>query len=309
MPARRPRHNRPRPARRHRPAPGRERLSLWESIEQANQRAHYRANQRLPNYRTSRSIHAAIAETYAEEEASDEYQLPTKQLILRSLIALLLLLPASISTLAIFTITEHPEQGHFWRHTLTSLPFLCFAVGCGLMVVWFWSGLLKNFFLYLYVLGHELTHVFFIFLCGGKISGFNVSLDGGYVMTNKTNILIALSPYFIPFWSFILIGISAMIQQFWTIPYHEFALYAVLGGSWTFHLTWTLWMIPRDQPDLKENGTFFSLVIIYMANVLLLVTLLCLIPGGLTFSAYAEHWTSLILKFAQLAENQLRHWI
>ena len=40
-------------------------------------------------------------------------------------------------------------------------------------------------------------------------------------------------------------------------------------------MLWTLWMIPRDQPDLRENGTFLSLVIIYLANLLLLVVLLC----------------------------------
>jgi hypothetical protein len=35
-------------------------------------------------------------------------------------------------------------------------------------------------------------------------------------------------------------------------------------------------MIPRDQPDLKQNGTFLSLVIIYLANVLVLVALFCM---------------------------------
>jgi hypothetical protein len=41
-------------------------------------------------------------------------------------------------------------------------------------------------------------------------------------------------------------------------------------------MVWTLWMIPRDQPDLKENGTFLSLVVIYLANLLVLVLLFCL---------------------------------
>ena len=50
---------------------------------------------------------------------------------------------------------------------------------------------------------------------------------------------------------------------------------AVMGVTWTFHMVWTLWMIPRDQPDLKENGTFLSLVVIYLANLLVLVGLLC----------------------------------
>ena len=35
-------------------------------------------------------------------------------------------------------------------------------------------------------------------------------------------------------------------------------------------------MIPRDQPDLKENGVFFSLVVIYLANVVVISVLLCL---------------------------------
>ena len=35
-------------------------------------------------------------------------------------------------------------------------------------------------------------------------------------------------------------------------------------------------MIPQDQPDLQENGTFFSLVFILLANVLVLALLFCL---------------------------------
>jgi hypothetical protein len=40
-------------------------------------------------------------------------------------------------------------------------------------------------------------------------------------------------------------------------------------------MVWTLWMIPRDQPDLKENGTLLSLAVIYLANLLVLAALLC----------------------------------
>jgi ABC-type uncharacterized transport system permease subunit len=34
-------------------------------------------------------------------------------------------------------------------------------------------------------------------------------------------------------------------------------------------------MLPRDQPDLKQNGTFLSLVVIFLCNLLVLVILLC----------------------------------
>lgn len=266
-----------------------QRPSLWESIQGANKRAHQRANQRSWRRQGLTSVHAAIADTY-----DDDYSLPTMQLIVRSFLALLLILPSAISTIALFSITDHTGDSSFWFNLLKSRPFLFFAVGAFLMSGWFYSKLLSSFFLYLYVLGHELTHVIFIYLCGGKVSGFNVTLEGGYVMTNKSNILIALSPYFIPFWSFILLGISGILRLFWDIPYHDYALYLGIGATWTFHLAWTIWMIPRDQPDLKENGTFFSLVIIYLANVLLLAGMLCVVPGGLNFKSYAIHWVSLM---------------
>ncbi|MFC5051350.1 hypothetical protein ACFPK9_12095 [Rubritalea spongiae] len=277
----------------HQPRP-----SIWESIQGANQRAQQRANQRAWRRQGLTSVKAAIADT----NTLDVYELPTAQLILRSLLAFLLLVPSAISTLALFTITEHTGDSHFWTNIAQSRPFLFFAVGSFLMTGWFYSRLFSQFFLYLYVLGHELTHVIFICICGGRVSGFNVTLDGGYVMTNKSNVLIALSPYFVPFWSFVVLAISSLLKLFWDIPYHDYALYLAIGATWTFHLAYTIWMIPRDQPDLKENGTFFSIVIIYLANVLLLATMLCLVPGGLNFKSYAVHWVSLFSHFMEFSE-------
>ena len=277
------------------------RLGLWNSIQRANKRAQHRSNQRTWKRQGLTSIQAAIADTYDED-----YSLPTGQLVLRSFLALLLLIPSAISTLALFTITEHTGDSSFWINIAQSRPFLFFGVGCFLMLGWFYSRLFSSFFLYLYVLGHELTHVTFIYLCGGKVSGFNVTLEGGYVMTNKSNILIALSPYFVPFWSCIVVALSMCLRLFWNIPYQDDILYLIVGATWTFHLSYTVWMIPRDQPDLKENGTFFSLVIIYLANVLLLATMLCIVPGGLSFQSYAVHWVSLFSHFMEFTEILVR---
>jgi hypothetical protein len=163
------------------------------------------------------------------------------------------------------------EQG-FWQ----SAEFWYFATGALVMTGWFWSGLWESFFLYLYVWGHELTHAVFVWLFRGRVTAFHVSHEGGYITTNKTNLLIALSPYFVPFWSVVLAGAYGVLRLFAELgPGWDLALYAMMGATWTFHMVWTLWMIPRDQPDLKENGTFFSLVIIYLANLLILVGLMC----------------------------------
>ena len=52
-----------------------------------------------------------------------------------------------------------------------------FFIGVILWLIYFF-GLPRP--LFLYVLGHELTHAFFVLLCGGKISEFKVKSGGVY---------------------------------------------------------------------------------------------------------------------------------
>ena len=229
------------------------------------------------------SMQAAIAGT-----ADDGMiHLNIGQRMLRWLTALMLLPLCVIATRALLNVgAASGAEETFWRDLLISEHFLYFGIGCVLMMGWFFTGVLERLFLYFYVLGHELTHAVFVYACGGKVGGIHVTADGGYVMTNKSNALIALSPYFVPFWSAVILGISTVIGLFYEIPHHDHALYFLVGFSWSFHLLWTLWMIPRDQPDLKENGVFFSLVVIYLANVVVISILLCLALDDLSW----DHW-------------------
>lgn len=230
-------------------------------------------------------MRAAIADTVDDSLI----HLNLSQRMIRWLIALMLLPICIVTTRALFNVADATEVGGtFWMDLLATRHFLFFSIGCILMMGWFFTGLLERLFLYFYVLGHELTHAIFVCACLGKVGEIHVTADGGYVMTNKSNVLISLSPYFVPFWSVIILGISTLLGLFFNIPYHNEALYFLIGFSWAFHLLWTLWMIPRDQPDLKENGTFFSLVVIYLANVVVISILLCLAPGNLTW----YHWVN-----------------
>lgn len=177
----------------------------------------------------------------------------------------------------------------FWQ----SAEFFYFALGVISMIGWFWSRLWQPFFLYLYVLGHELTHAVFVYLFRGKVTGFHVSTSGGYITTNKTNLVIALSPYFVPLWAVVAAGIFALLRLFFdlTRPW-DLTFYGVMGLTWTFHIVWTLWMIPRDQPDLKENGTFLSLVVIFFGNLLVLVALMCVASAAPweSFKGFGREW-------------------
>jgi len=208
--------------------------------------------------------------------------------MLRWMLGAALVVPGVVTTWSFLSlVADATVRDQFW----TTAAFWYFATGVLLMAGWFATGLLRNGFLYLYVLGHELTHILFIKVFRGRVSDWGVSVKGGYVTTDKTNIVIALAPYFVPFWSVLLLAVFGALE--WAVvlpPVAEKVLYGTLGFSWAFHLLWTLWMIPRDQPDLRENGTFLSLIIIYLVNLLLLVGLLCLASDKLSIQDFAATW-------------------
>jgi len=57
---------------------------------------------------------------------------------------------------------------------------------------------------YMYVLAHETVHALFAWLFGAKIKAFKVSSKGGSVSSTKSNFIITLAPYFIPFYTVVL---------------------------------------------------------------------------------------------------------
>ena len=287
----------------------RTRVSLGEALSGANRRAHERAN-RKGGKRGRKFIWAAVADSELSEEVeSAEWQ----RRLLRWSVALLLLPLCWVTS---WTLLSRFSQAAVYQDFWKTAEFWYFATGALLMVGWFWSGLLQPFFLYLYVLGHELTHVVFVWIFRGRVLDFHVSTGGGYITTNKTNLIIALSPYFVPFWAVVGAVAYAALRYFAGLAQEwDRVLYGIMGLSWTFHMVWTLWMIPRDQPDLRENGTFLSLVIIYLANLVVLAALLCLAAESPLENSrefvqewirHAATWGDSVLRWAQAAVANFR---
>ena len=182
----------------------------------------------------------------------------------------LFLLPLSyILTAAFFSALTHATVHQFYR----APEFLWFSGG-----VAFWLAL--YFFLphplLVYVFGHELTHAVAVYLAGGHVSKFKVSSDGGHIISSKINTWIALSPYFIPIYSVIVIGIYGGLSLFYDVTPYRHILYLLVGVTWAFHATFTVTMIGKGQTDLAYGGTFFSLLVIYLMNLLLLTFMLLL---------------------------------
>jgi hypothetical protein len=152
-----------------------------------------------------------------------------------------------------------------------------------------------------YVFGHELTHAVWVWLMGGRVSRFRVGRHGGHIVTSRTNFWIALAPYFFPIYSIFAIGIYGLASLSTNVQPYGRLLYAIIGVTWTFHFTFTCWMVPKNQTDLTEHGTFFSLVVIYLMNLLLLSVMLVLVSRQITFTNFGS---DLLINIANFS-----HWI
>jgi hypothetical protein len=119
---------------------------------------------------------------------------------------------------------------------------------------------------------------------GGRVTRFRVGREGGHIVTDRNNFWIALAPYFFPLYSLLIIAVYGALGLFLNMQAYGRLLYALIGVTWAFHFMFTCWMIPKKQTDLTDHGTFFSLVVIYLMNLLLLSVMLALASAEITFA-------------------------
>lgn len=198
-------------------------------------------------------------------------------------IAALFLLPVcAILSLTFFTVfTRAAMAQQLWAGE----EFWFFSLGVVLWLIAFF-GLPRP--LLVYVFGHELTHALWVWMMGGHVSQFRVRRDGGHIVTNRNNFWIALAPYFFPLYSIIAIGLFGLLSLVTDVRGYGRVLYATIGVTWAFHFTFTCWMIPKSQSDLRDNGTIFSLVVIYLMNLILLSGMLVIASSPITFASFGS---------------------
>lgn len=128
---------------------------------------------------------------------------------------------------------------------------------------------------YLYVLGHEAIHAGVAWVFGGKIKSFNVSSEGGSVSTDRSNFVIELSPYFVPLYAIIVTLIYFIVASSYSVDGSIFIF--LIGFTLAFHLVSTIEVMKIRQPDIVKSGYFFSIVVVYVLNIVVIAMIFALL--------------------------------
>jgi len=121
--------------------------------------------------------------------------------------------------------------------------------------------------LWLYVVGHELTHVIWTWAFGGRVKRFRASSQGGHVIVTRTNFLITLAPYFFPLYVVIVVIVFVVGSALWPWTAYLVWFHLLLGAAYAFHVTLTWHALQTHQTDIADQGYLFSGVIILLGNV------------------------------------------
>ncbi len=128
---------------------------------------------------------------------------------------------------------------------------------------------------WIYVFGHEFTHVLAAWSIGAEVHGMEVRSDGGHVDLSRSGAFISLAPYCVPIYTVLGVIGYRMIQ--WMAPGRVGlgVFLAFMGATLAGHLFMTvecLWQ--RRQPDLAAaGGMVFSLAVISLCNGLVVMAL------------------------------------
>jgi hypothetical protein len=120
--------------------------------------------------------------------------------------------------------------------------------------------------MWIYVCGHELTHVLWAWVFGGKVKRMKVTSNGGHVVISKTNFLIVLAPYFFPLYAVIVVGVFACGHLIWNWHSYLAFFHLFVGAAYAFHVTLTFHTLQTRQTDITSQGYLFSAVVIFLGN-------------------------------------------
>lgn len=143
-----------------------------------------------------------------------------------------------------------------------------------------------------YVLGHELTHVLWTWLLGGRVKKFKASAKGGHVVVTKSNFLVALAPYFFPLYAIVVVAVFLLGNWIGNWKPYSVWFHLLLGASYGFHVTLTCHILKSTQSDITDQGYLFSAVVIFLGNVCVLLLAIPLLGEQVKPLAGLQWWAT-----------------
>src|SRR5262245_41078536 len=144
--------------------------------------------------------------------------------------------------------------------------------------------------MWVYVFGHELTHALWTWLLGGRVKKFKASSQGGHVVVTKSNFIIALAPYFFPFYAMVVVAVFAVGQRVWNWQPYVVWFHLLVGAAYAFHLTLTWHILKGRQTDITQHGYLFSAVVIFLGNLSVLLIGVPLLTGNVSVPFALSWW-------------------
>ena len=129
-----------------------------------------------------------------------------------------------------------------------------------------------------YIWGHELTHALWGVLTGSQVGRIRVRDTGGSVTLSEAGVATFLAPYFVPFYTVIVVLLRLLLGLFAEMDRWEPVWLFLIGFTWAFHIILTISVLIKGQTEVKKNGYLFSIAVIYLMNILVLglvLTFIC----------------------------------
>ena len=196
------------------------------------------------------------------------------------LILAVLLLPVCLGAVNALVRVVRATSGadYFW------------VVFLGGAACWFVVFLLLPRPMLLYVFGHELTHVLWTWLFGGKVKKFKASASGGQVVVSRSNFLIVLAPYFFPLYAVLVVIAFVLAHLLFGGRGQSIWFHLLLGAAYSFHVTLTWHILQTRQSDITSQGWIFSAVVIFLGNIGVLLVALPLLTARVTVIDAMRWW-------------------
>jgi len=239
--------------------------------------------------RTLRRMHHAqlLESGFASVEDYHALPLPAPTRLLRYLIGGLCLYVTALILLALVSSLQQTRPG--WRELLGSNELWYGTLGLMCWQIIWRAAIWRKALMYLYVMAHEYSHALAIWLCRGRVLDVHITPQGGHVTADKDNVFIALAPYMLPFWALLWLLLLQPFHMVWPGYELDVVTYLGLGFLIGFHFSWTAWTLRLNQPDIRDNGTFFSLSLLLLANVCW-VLLASSLNGMFSWPAFVNSW-------------------